>query len=391
MSELDDLYDDLSEFAAPKPKRARYTPREERVIAGFEDILRFHDEHGRAPLHGEDRDIFERIYAVRLDRLREQAEFHELLVSLDAHGWLNAGAAAPIDDDDDLDALADDLQDIADPDSDITQLRHVQSREEKRAADEIANRERCEDFEKFEPLFQQVQEELDAEIRTTKAFELKAEIRTGAYFIVGGQIAYVAEMDEIFTNAQGRTDARLRVVFDNGTQSNMLMRSLQRSLHKDEAGRRITDPNAGPLFGATVGSAGEESGTIYVLRSLSNHPTITQHRDVIHKIGVTGGSVEARIAAADKSATYLLADVECVADYKLYNINRKKLEAMLHKVFAAAQFDIEIEDRFGNPVKPREWFLAPLSAINEAVERIQEGTIADYRYDPTEGRLVQIS
>ena len=84
--------------------------------------------------------------------------------------------------------------------------------------------------------------------RVTRPFELKAEIRPGAFFIVGGQIAYVAEMDEIFSNAQGRTDARLRVIFDNGTESGMLMRSLQRQLHDDDAGRRITDPAPGPLF-----------------------------------------------------------------------------------------------------------------------------------------------
>jgi hypothetical protein len=100
----------------------------------------------------------------------------------------------------------------------------------------LQNRERCEDFDKFKPLFEQVQAELDSGVRATRTFELKAEIKPGSFFIVGGQKALVAEMDEVFTNAQGRTDARLRVVFDNGTQSNMLMRSLQRSLNKDEAG-----------------------------------------------------------------------------------------------------------------------------------------------------------
>src|SRR4029079_5938820 len=129
-------------------------------------------------------------------------------------------------------------------------LRHVRASAEKRAAEEIANRQKCEEFERFKQLFTQVQAAIEGGVRQTRPFELKAEIRPGSWFIVGGQKAYVAEMGEIFSNAQGRTDARLRVIFDNnGTESNLLMRSLQRALHKDEAGRRITDPSAGPLFG----------------------------------------------------------------------------------------------------------------------------------------------
>lgn len=113
-----------------------------------------------------------------------------------------------------------------------------------------------------------------------------------------------------------------------------------------------------------------------------------QHRELIHKIGVTGGNVETRISAAARDATYLLADVEVVATYKLHNINRTKLENLFHRVFAAAQLDIAIQDRFGNPVKPREWFLVPLQAIGEAVQRIRDGTITDYAYDPAAARFV---
>ena len=114
---------------------------------------------------------------------------------------------------------------------------------------------------------------------------------------------------------------------------------------------------------------------------------IAEHRDIIHKIGVTGGSIESRIAGAEKSSTYLLAGVEVVATYKLYGINRQRLEALIHKVFAPAQLDLEIKDRFGQPVKPREWFLVPLHVIDDAVAKIREGTIAGYRYDPRTGSL----
>jgi len=124
-----------------------------------------------------------------------------------------------------------------------------------------------------------------------------------------------------------------------------------------------------------------------VLRSHSTHPFVAEHRELIHKIGVTGGKVETRIAGANKDATYLLADVEVVATYKLHNINRTRMENLFHRLFSPAQIELTIPDRFGNPVKPREWFLVPLHVINEAVERIRDGSIAGVIYDPASASL----
>src|SRR6056297_1588434 len=250
-------------------KQLSRTPREERIIAGFEEILRFAKEHGRPPQHGEDRDIFERLYAVRLDRIRNLQECRDLLAPLDEQGLLadtTSALLASVPDDLDDDALLAELG-VEVARSPLTELKHVRSTAEKKAADEVANRERCEDFSKFKPLFEMVQKELDTGLRETRPFEMKAEIEKGRFFIVGGQKAYVAEKGETITNEQGRTDARLRVIFDNGTESNMLMRSLQRALNKDDAGRRITDPSAGPLFSDQTIDGDEASGIIYVLRS----------------------------------------------------------------------------------------------------------------------------
>lgn len=364
-----------------------HTPREERIIAGFEDIQRFVDEHGRVPQHGEDRDIFERLYAVRLDRLRTLDECRTLLEPLDRQSLLTGAVADHSDDMDDETLLAE--LGIDAESAGITELKHVRSFAEKRAAEEIANRTKCEDFDQFKPLFEQVQKQLDTGVRQTRPFELKAEIRIGAWFIVGGQKAYVAEMDEIFTNEQGRTDARLRVIFDNGTESNMLMRSLQRALNKDDAGRRITDPSAGPLFAGDAEADDMASGTIYVLRSKSDHPLIRDNREIVHKIGVTNMAVEQRIAGAHLQPTFLMAGVDVVATYTLFNINRTKFEKLIHRIFGKAQLEIEIQDRFGNPVVPREWFLVPLSVIDEAVEKIRDGSITSYSYDPKQARLIK--
>ena len=391
MSDLsdDDLLSELGVELAPAKART-YTPREERIIAGFEDILRFHEQHGRTPGHGEGLDIFERIYAVRLDRLRALEDARDLLAPMDPHGLLSDAR-----DGDDLEAgTLDDSALLAElgitpgGDDDIRVLRHVPSAEERHAAEEIANRDKCPDFEKFEALFETVQAEIASGDRATRPFELKAEIRPGALFIVGGQVAYVAEMGEVFTSAHGRSDARLRVIFDNGTQSSMLMRSLQRALNKDDAGRRITDPVAGPLFSGEAEQGDEASGTIYVLRSKSDHPLVAAHRELVHKIGVTNMTVEQRIAGARLQPTFLMADVEIVAQYQLFNINRSSLERLIHRVFAEAQIDISVRDRFGNPVVPREWFLVPLAMIDEAVQRIRDGSITRYRYQKEQARLI---
>jgi hypothetical protein len=372
-------------------KQFSRTPREERIIAGFEEILRFADEFGRPPQHGEDRDIFERLYAVRLDRIRDLQECRDLVAPFDKHELLSEGPTLVATDTDELDddALLAELGVAVDA-SPLTELKHVRSTAEKKAADEVANREKCEDFSKFKPLFETVQKELDSGLRETRPFEMKAEIEKGRFFIVGGQKAYVAEKGETITNEQGRTDARLRVIFDNGTESNMLMRSLQRALNKDDAGRRITDPSAGPLFSDQTIDGDEASGIIYVLRSKSDHPLVTENRELVHKIGVTNMSVEKRIAGAHLQPTFLMANVEVVATYELYNINRSKLENLIHRIFEPARLEIEIMDRFGRPVVPREWFLVPLFVINDAVEKIRDGTITSYRYDPHAAELKRI-
>lgn len=371
-------------------KAVTRTPLEEHIIASFEEIQQFVKEHSHAPQNGEERGIFEQLYAVRLDRIRELREYRELVEPLDNTGLLGGAVQAAVADTEELDddALLAELGiELEAPP--ITELKHVRSSAEKKAADEVARRDRCEDFKTFKPLFEQVQKELDSGLRDTRPFEMKAEIEKGRFFIVGGQKAYVAEKGETTITDQGRTDARLRVIFDNGTESNMLMRSLQRALNKDEAGRRITERTAGPLFSDRTIDGDEASGTIYVLRSKSDHPFVAENRELVHKIGVTNMSVEKRIAGAQLQPTFLMANVEIVATYELYNISRTKLESLIHRIFEPARLEIEIMDRFGRPVVPREWFLVPLFAIKEAVERIKDGTISRYRYDPNSAALLQ--
>lgn len=392
---IDELAEELAEFAVPERKGGR-SPRDERVIAGFEEIQRFVDKHGRTPRHGESHDILERLYAVRLDRLCALEDCRSLLAPLDRQGLLSGApiVAAPtgaIDEDE----LMAELSGMAGSD-DISTLRHVRTTVEKRAAEEIAQRKPCIEFDAFKPLFERVKRELKAGIRQMHAVhsldEIKlAEIQKGEFFIVEGQTAYIADIGEEIRTQYERKDSRLRVIYDNGTESDVLQRSFQRALHRDPAARLVTNPSAGPLFSDEASEDDQESGTIYVLRSKSELPIVAANHDVLHKIGVTGRSnVAMRLANAKNEPTFLLADVEVVATYDLYNINRVKLENIIHRVFDPARLDIEITDRFGRPVVPREWFLVPLFVVDEAVERIKDGTITDYTYDLKAARLVKV-
>jgi hypothetical protein len=366
--------------------------REQRIIAGFEEIERFVQEQGRHPEHGENRDIFERLYAVRLDRIRESAECREILKDLDSQGLLGAGDEVHSDrvkeEPTDEELLASLGVKVA-PAEDLTQLVHVRSREEIKAAEEIAQRNLCEDFGEFQPIFEKVQRELEAGQRHTLKYQDNAEVKNGDLFILDGQKVIVADLGDPFVSDYGRPDRRLRVVYDNGTESDLLVRSLQRALNKDKASRRITDPDLGPLFSDEEQEDDLPTGYVYVLRSKSEQPFVAKNRSVIHKIGVTGGDVKARVANAKKDPTYLLADVEIVATFKLSNINRKRLEALLHKFFGSARLDLELKDRFGGQVEPREWFLVPLKAIEEAIERLKAGSIGNYRYDATTAEIVE--
>ena len=252
--DLEQLADELSEFAASAREETR-SPLEERVLAGFEEVQRWAAEHGHPPRHGEGLDIFERLYAVRLDRIRNQAELRSLVQPLDHQNLLaddpsRGTDATELSDDE----LAAELDGIGEGTADLTTLKHVRPRSEIEAAEEIANRKPCTDFETFSPLFGQVQSDLKNGVRQALPFNkdignnTDARVRVGDFYILGGQLAYVAVMGQQEKTPEGAPQARLRVIFGNGTESDLLLRSLQAALYKDTAGRRVTEPNAGPLF-----------------------------------------------------------------------------------------------------------------------------------------------
>lgn len=387
-------------------KTKKYTAKEERIIAGFEEIQRFVAEHGRAPAHGEQNDIFERLYAVRLDQIRKSDECMELLKDMDPDGLLTRTDVVKEDDADYeiksdeelLEALG---VDAVNDDSDLTNLKHVRSRAEIKAAEEIARRQPCEDFDEFRPVFDAVQAELDSGLRITERYQAEGAIGLGDLFIVEGNKVIIAELGEEFVDGNKRIDRRLRVIYDNGTESNLLLRSLQKALWRDPAGRRIMDAghdphplftaadlDDAPVFIDTPEFDDELSGYLYIVRSKSDHPFVAEHRELLHKIGFTRGELEDRFDGAANERTFLMADVEVVASYRIANASAGKIENVLHRFFASARIDVKLREEVGGFVEPREWFLVPLPAIKEAIKLIRSGGIENSRYEVANARVV---
>ncbi|MDV2441475.1 GIY-YIG nuclease family protein [Acinetobacter gerneri] len=394
----DDLLSELGIDLAPV-KQVTYTAKEERLISGFEEIIQFYEINQRIPSNSNNADIFERLYAVRLDQLRKLPEAISLLNDFDQHNLLNSSTSEPYDmseleDDDLLSELGVEIED----EHNILVLNNVRSSDERKEAELIGKQKVCGDFEVFKPLFDQIQKDLDTGARYTKRYGKNNVLEKNDWFILNGQLVYIAEITEYFETSDGHLDARTRLIYSNGTESNILMRSLTKSLYKDEAGRRVlVTNNTGPLFSSTNLSEQDtdievKSGSIYVLRSLSDNEFIKENKHVLHKIGVTTGNVNKRITEARKDPTYLLADVELVATYSLpENIVPQKLEKLIHKVLQSAQLDIVIEDRFGNPVKPKEWFLVSLNTINDIIDHIKNGSIETIYYDAKKAQLISTS
>ena len=366
---------------------------EENLISGFNEIQNFFQKFKRLPNNEEGRDIFERLYAVRLQRIIQLKDYFSLLEPFDKYNLLTKYIS------DQNSIFNDELDDlnlirklgVNDELDDLKQLKNVRTTEERQIAEEIAKRESCADFIKFKPIFNKLQLELDQGVRKIVKLKNRPEIKVGDFYILGGQKTYIANVGKTFMQDYGTNDSRLYIIFDNGTESKMLMRSLQRALSMDEGARKITNPSLGPLFTSQTNKGDIETGKIYILRSMSSNPVILENRDIIHKIGVTSQTIQRRIANAKEDPTFLMADVEVVASYRLFNINQKKFEHLIQKIFGSVRLDIQIPDRFGKIYSPKEWFMVPLQEVEKAVEKIIDGTITNYKFDLSKGSLVEIT
>lgn len=251
-------------------------------------------------------------------------------------------------------------------------------KKEQEMPDYIAQRKDCADYEKFRPFFDQCLADLQAGARKAVPFKNEQHIEEGKFYVLGGLLCYVAEKGKPYSH-RGKTNTRLRLIFINERESDMLLRSLSTELYK--AGLMITE-NESELFpDSKITPDDLETGWIYVLRSLSKAPHVTATPN-LHKIGFTTTSVEQRIAGAEKFVTYLCAPVEVVATAKTANLSTHALEQIIHAVFGKVRLDIEVTDSEGQIKKATEWFSAPWPAIQHALQLIAADQIQYYDYNP---------
>ncbi len=346
---------------------------EERLIEKFYKISEFYHTHDREPSK-DPSNMQEATLAMSLEGIRNSPASIRILQSLDEHGLLKPAtipeSIGAILEDDEFGILEDDDA------SDIFNLQHVSDKLE--MPDYIAQRERCKDFERFEHLFKACHQELRADKRQLLQFANEQQIEKGQFFVLRGIMAYVADVGEKESKG-GKVNARLRCIFENGTESDMLLRSLARELYKD--GRRITEHEDRLIKEmADVTEEDQSTGHIYVLKSLSSDPQIAQQADLF-KIGFSSVTVDQRIKNAEDDPTYLMAPVQVITSFECYNLNPQKLELILHKFFGKVCLEVDVFDRSGKRHTPREWFIAPLPVIEEAIRLTISGEIINYRYD----------
>lgn len=354
------------------PTKVAPTTSHDRLVTGFNEICAFIETHGRppepTPSDMAEFKLYHRLHAI-LDDPEQRAE----LAEYDRHGILvEPEPPATLDEifaSDDLGVL-DESPAVA-----IFTLKHVPA--EKSSPDEVAERQPCPDFEQFAPLFKQCHADLKAGTRQMIEFRNESQISAESFYVVRGVLAYVADIGEE-AKVRGRRVARLRCIFENGTESNLLLASLARSLYDN--GRRVTEPAAVTL--ARMGLEVETTmGVIYVLRSLSAEPQVTSIPN-LHKIGFTNTTTAKRVVNAAHAKTYLNAPVKIVAEYGVPAAIASGVEMAIHHFFAAARLNVTYERDGESITSADEWFSVPLQVIDEAISLLEAETITNYEYDP---------
>ena len=365
-----------------KAKPSASGSADERLLTSFKEITDFVRKHRKEP-EANKNNIQEMKLFSRLAGLREDQVKAATLAEFDEYGLLSQTTSIDsIDDifsDDDLGLLKDEAESIF-------TLKHVKVKEAS-SPDYIARRKPCENFEEFENLFKQCQEEIAMGRRRLSPFKQEKHIKTGRFFVLKGVLLYVAGEGERESGSGEKYNARLHCIFENGTESDMLLRSLAAELYKDGRGvSDVGDEVIDEMKGIT--DEDQESGFIYVLRSLSSKSEIQSIQN-LYKIGFSRIAVEERIKNASQEPTFLLAPVSIVSVYKCFNLNPQKLELLLHSFFGTACLDIDVFDSKGRRYIPREWFVAPLNIISLAIDLVLNEEIVHYRYNPATMEIEQ--
>lgn len=353
----------------------------DRLIAAFQEINEFIRENNREP-QANSEDVLEFRLGNRLKSFRKNADHIHLLIEFDIFKILGAqkipASIEEIFENDNLGLLGTKADDIF-------KLTHISKTPT--TPDYIAHRKPCHNFQEFEALFKQCQIDLSEGNRKLLPFANEQQIEKGDFFVLKGVLTYVAAVGQKELT-KGKTNARLHCIFENGTESDMLLRSLARELYND--GKRVTirqDRLLDRLKGIEDGD--KETGYIYIAKSLSQIPEI-QQVEHLYKIGFSRIPVEDRIKNAVQEPTFLMAPVSVIAIYQSFNLNPQKFELLLHRFFGNACLDIDVFDQNSKRHAPREWFIAPLDVIDQAVHLLISGKIINYQYAHAQKQIIPV-
>ena len=386
---LDDIFnDDDFGLLDAKAKTSNLKSEEDRLIDSFEEINTFYDKNGREPNASS---MSEYGLLAKLKNFRWDEEKKKIAKPFDRYNLLGeVDLEKPTIDD----ILNDDDFGLLDTDKDLSifKYKNIPKPDERAESDFVAQRKplKQKDFQPYELMFQKVHQEIKEGKRKIRPFyNIEKNLQVGNFYIVEGIMLYlesaelVQEQRELKSGNRVRTDGRTRTIFENGTYSNMLFRSLGKQIQKD--GKLITntyEATENELFvnANLVMEEDIQTGWIYVLKSKSPNPQIASIHN-LYKIGFSSKPIDERIKNASNEATYLFGEVAKVSSYACYNRNADKLEQLLHRFFASACLDIDLFNEKGQRLNPREWFVVPFEIIEEAIELILNEDINNYKYD----------
>ena len=366
-----------------KPKKSAARTSDERLASSFDEINDFFKKNKKEPepnindISGE-----YRLYGL-LKGLRENQEKMMALEPQDKYGLLNIEKKEinSIDDilgDDSLDILGDDAEGLF-------TFKHTPKDFEREKADFIGKRVKCKDFDKYEDVFKEVQNDLALGKRKLVDFKL-SDLKDGNYYVHNGILFLLEKIYNRENNSDLKDthkDGRTRCVFENGTESNILFRTVGKNLANN--GKSVTQNVDKVIEEFTETFSGitnedKETGHIYVLTSQSEKEDIASLEN-LYKIGYSSTSVQERIKNAENEPTYLMAPVKIESSWMCYNMNAQKFESLIHRFFGHTCLEIDVFDHKGIRHTPREWFIAPLKAIEQAISLLDSGEIVNYKYD----------
>lgn len=359
-------------------KKSLPVTADDRLAGSFIEICEFFSTHGTEPRTGGD--IHEHKLASRLKHIRENPEQIAYLKKLDVHNLLSRpkkelGTVEDIFGDDDLDLLS--LEDVS-----IFNIQNIpEIKRDRSDPDFVAKREVCKNFEEYEHLFTQVQRDLKNGTKKLTTF-VESEVKQGDFFVLSGVLIYLEEIYDPYRGNSQKINRRTRCIYENGTESNVLLRSLGKRL--SESGYAVKDV----INESNIEDSDSETGYIYVLKSKSENPRISSIANLF-KIGFSTTQVEERIKNAEQDPTYLMAGVSIVATYRCFNMNPQRFERLIHRFFGEVCLDLQITDNSGNSYTPKEWFIVPITAIDQAIDLIIKGEIVNYLYDKDEKKIVR--